>query len=352
MLFTTHLNHPFIKSAFYILGLILIAGCSQNPKVLTTVQMPARVDAMTKVKSMALYELKNDQLLATGKIEALLKSIKDNTGKAYFEIVNRDDMSLIIKELKTSNNALFDDSKIIELGKLAKVDAIVTGTVQKPVLNRESRTETRTESRCAQNDKKGRCTLWLPHNYTVNCTRSESAVNFQIRITSVKTGKIINSNSYSGQRNHDTCGNTRVPSLASLQKNALRDALRDFRRDVAPYKLTLSIKLLDGDDQTSNNSKAQAHLEKGLSFVNTKSPNFRRGCLEFQKGIAQFAHSPSLLYNLGVCQEVEGNLARASEFFKRAENALEKPNKVIAQAVARVNKRENDLKNLKRQQKR
>ncbi len=322
-----------MKGCIIVLVALVLVGCSAPPKAVTQVTLPARVDGMASIKRVGVYEFKNDSLLIRGQVEELLKNAKNKQKEPYFEVLNRDALDLVLKEQGNADSALFDSDQIIELGRLSKAQAIVTGGVQDPILNRTTYQKHETYEICGQR-KKGKCTLWVPRTRVINCTNSESSVRFQVHITDVSTGKQILSKTYSGQQQSDVCDQN-PPSLATLQKGALRSALRDLRHDIAPYDIRLTIELMEFDD-SGMPQKAQTHLDKGVAFINTKHPNVKRGCAEFQKGVSTFGKSPALFYNSGVCQEIQGNLERAADLYTHAEQFLSKPNKLVSKAHRRV----------------
>ncbi len=334
----------FCQLGYLVLGLSVfyLSGCS-TPKVQTSVELPARIDAMSKVKKLGIYRFENDEILIGPKIEQLFKSIVID-GEKYFEVLNRSDLDAIISEQKNANSILFDDDEIVELGQLAKVQTIITGQVQKPILSRSSYSETRSTLVCLEYSQYS-CVNWGVDYYEVTCNHSEAAVAYQLRITNIETGHSVLSKTYQANVNEQTC---RAPSsLQSLQRRVISRTLNELRRDIAPYHIWTTIELMESDkSDLSNNDEAYKQFKKGLAFIDNDHPDIRNGCGAFNQAAAAYGDSAAVYYNLGVCAELESDTASAKIYFEKAHSKLNEPSKLVTQALTRIEDRINSEQQL------
>ncbi len=330
--------------SYLVLGLSVfyLSGCS-TPKVQTSVELPARIDAMSKVKKLGIYRFENDEILIGAKIEQLFKSVVID-GEKYFEVLNRSDLDAIISEQKNANSILFDDDELVELGQLAKVQTIITGQVQKPILTRSSYSETRSNPVCLVylDDS---CVTWGVEYYEVTCNNSEAAVAYQLRITNIETGHSVLSKTYQANVNEQTC--KKPSSLQSLQKRVISRTLEELRRDIAPYRIWTTIELMESDkSDLSENTEAYKQFRKGLAFIDNDHPDIRNGCGAFNQAAAAYGESAAIYYNLGVCAELESDNASAKIYFERAQSKLKEPSGLVTQALTRIDNRINSEQQL------
>jgi len=103
---------------------------------------------------------------------------------------------------------------------------------------------------------------------------------------------------------------------------------------------------MDNDDGIrSGDSKKE--LKSGNEFAANRQMG--RACGLWQSAAKRDPRSPALQYNLGVCEESNGNLAGAMKQFQASEGLLSKPDRRVADAIERVQQRLADAEKLKKQ---
>ena len=334
-----------IKKIGVFLFFLTLFGCS-TPKIQTRVELPAKIPEVSKVKKIGIYDLKNDTILIGAKLEELFRSVQTNN-TPFFEVFNREDLERIIQEQNNASSVLFNEAQVINIGKLAKVEAILTGAVQTAILKQTPYTKTEFRLQCLV-WKNLACQQWVPISYPVHCTKSQSSIAFQIRISDVENGQAILAKTYTGANSDDTCSTP--PSLAQMQQQSIRQALANVRQDIAPYYISVTIELMEKDNSDlSDQKEAQEYFDLGLEFINADTPSIQKGCGYFHQAASRYGESAAIYYNLGVCTEIEGDINKAQSYYLQAEQKLKKPNNLVSKALQNIKKRKADEAALEKQ---
>lgn len=132
-------------------------------------------------------------------------------------------------------------------------------------------------------------------------------------------------------------------SWSELVETAKGSAEGTLRHEVAPSYATFAINLMDSTEGIKS-KKGQKKFESGLEFA--KGNRFDRACELWEEAREFSPDSPSILYNLGVCVEIKGELEQALELYKKADRQLSKPDDRITAALVRIKKAMEDRKKL------
>ena len=143
--------------------------------------------------------------------ELISRLITDKDLMEFIDIINRDQIDLIIDEQKLSHSGLVDESKSIELGKIAGINMMVIGEITQLIINNPQKTvdkntleksvvsSTTTYTDADGNKRK-------KNNYkTVKCTvkkykqTASSKIIGSYQIIDTKTAEILFSNNIEGQ---------------------------------------------------------------------------------------------------------------------------------------------------------
>jgi len=332
--------------------LLLITAACAPPTIKTTALMPARFHDAAKVKEVAVlpFDGRGGAEFAA-EIEGMLASV--NIGdKQYFTLIDRVRIDKLISEMKLSQSALVDPNTAAKVGKLVGAKGIYTGVVTTSDTSDSRYREERT--RCAYNvtkyDKKGRayeeCGRW--ETYTVSCTKRDATFTFTPKLIEVETGRIVYANNISGTASSSVCEDSRAPLAAPFEliDRAKGVAKAQLKRDVSPYYVTFEIKLMDSTDGIAS-KEAEKKFEEGISYA--KGNRFDRACELWGEARILSPNAPSVLYSLGICSEVTGELEQASDLYKKADRAYGKPDDRITSALHRVSEAIQKQKKLKEQ---
>ena len=154
------------------------------------------------------------------------------------------------------------------------------------------------------------------------------------KLGEVATGRIIYARDLSAMTDSSGCDDTRqVQSELVLLETARESVKKEFRRDIAPYYVTLEIKLMDSTDGIES-SAAKDKLKRGIEYAD--KGRMDSACELWGEARIIAPNSYVLIYNLGVCAESRGDLDAAIGLYKQADKMLGKPQDDITMALNRV----------------
>jgi tetratricopeptide (TPR) repeat protein len=139
-----------------------------------------------------------------------------------------------------------------------------------------------------------------------------------------------------------------LANASELIGRAKQFALAKFRKHVAPYYITFEIKLMDSTEGITS-KEAEKKFEQGTDFA--KHNRFDRACELWGEARILSPNSVSILYNLGICSEVTGELEQALDLYNKADKLLNKPDENITQALRRISASVKERKKLQEQMK-
>lgn len=329
----------------------LVAGCAP-PAVKTTALIPAKAHEASLLKEVAVLPFEGpDGKRFAAEIEGVLAGINIG-GRQYFSLVERTKIDRIIEEWRFSQSALMDEKTAARVGRLVGARGIYTGTISLSHSTDNYYTEDRT--RCAQEvakkDYRGReikeCVRW--EKYKVSCTSRVASFAATPRLLDVDTGRIVYANNISAKESASACSDSQkpLPSHAELIGQAKQASLEQFRRDIAPYHVTMTVKLMDSRHGLTS-KEARDRWKQGLNFA--KNDRLDRACELWGEIRTLGEESLSLLYNLGVCSETTGDLDQALDLYRRADRLTTGPDERITAALSRVSRALQDRSRLKDQ---
>lgn len=328
-----------------LFGCLLLTACSP-PWVRTTTLVPAPYHEAARLKHLAVFDIdgRGGSSFAA-ELEAALADVKTE-GRPYFTIFSRSQIDQILDEQDLDFRRGIDVDTAIEVGRLAGVAGIVTGTTNRSLTDtpyREKRTNCLEREAPTTNSSgkkvEGKC-LRSDERHT-HCTKRELALTFTPQIIEVSSGRIVYSRVLRSSQTDAVCGdsNRALASEAKLYGQAKDAVLDTLTHDISPGYATFVFNLMDDDDRIAA-PEALNRFESGLKFA--KNNRLDRACELWQDAAPMAPEAPSLLYNLGVCAEIKGDLDRARDLFVKADHQLSEPHKEVSQAIKRI---ENALAN-------
>jgi tetratricopeptide (TPR) repeat protein len=318
-------------------GFFMLSGCATKIKV--NMLQPAQYHEASLIKTVAVMPFHGPEGRAfAAELEGVLASIGIDD-KRYFTLVDRASIDKTISEMQLSQSGMVDQKTAVRLGKLIGAQGIYTGIVTRNNYDDSSyREERQTCNRYEKKfDKKGReyqgaCLSW--HRYTVNCMKRVANFAVSPKLVEVATGRILYSRDLSAVADSSGCEDTRqvLSELVLLEK--VRETVKnEFRRDIAPYYVSLEIKLMDSTDGIES-SAAKDKLKSGIEYAD--KGRMDSACELWGEARILAPNSYVLLYNLGVCAESRGDLGAALSLYKQADKMLGKPEEDITLALNRV----------------
>lgn len=298
---------------------------------------PAKSPAAAELRRVAILPMSGDESgVVRAELESVLASIDYKDGP-YFEVVSRGELDRVLNEQALGRSAITDSETAAKVGKILGVEGIYLGVVDQTQFSDQPISESR--SRCAQKNKKGGCAAW--REYSVSCTKRNANVRLIPKLIAVETAKVVYSKNFSESRTSQGCNDGKgvLQDHVSMERDAVSAALTAFKEDVAPWRQTISITMLDETDGLST-SAAEDQFEGALEFM--KAGRSDRACKTFRQLESGGERTPDLLYNLAICNEIEGNVVDALAYCHKADAAVLEPNELINQCLERMQKRTTD----------
>lgn len=244
----------------------------------------------------------------------------------------------------------------VQLGRKLGVKVVMTGLISTAAVT--SSDFTRTESVCLKSKGLFKCEQAAPR--TVQCTKYSGQYTVTPKAVRVADSALIYSETLSAQDSFTTCGGQvqaetvqemfsglgalvgRGPStpVRAASPEELLDRMRakvveQIRQHIVPYNKTVTVTFRDETNQLSK--PAQANLKNALDFA--QAGRLDRACSILETMMDDSTReNVTLLYNLGVCQEVllPEDPSAALEYYAKADQLLTKPDKLVSAAYLRT----------------
>jgi len=323
--------------ALSIILFTLLTGCTTKIKI--NMLQPAEYHQASLTKTVAVLPFSGPGGREfAAEIEGALasKSIDD---KQYFTLVDRASIDTIMSEQQFSQSALIDQATAAKIGKIVGAQGIYSGAVTaakvKDSIYKEKRKEC--EQHEIKHDKKGnesegKCIRW--RHYSVSCIKRDAHFSVTPKLIDVSTAKILYSRNLSKSATSSGCEDKSPPKdEQELLENVREEVKKQFLKDVAPYYVSVEIKLMDSKDQIES-SDAKDKLNQGIEFAG--KGRMDNACEMWEQARIAAPNSPAILYNLAVCAESRGDADVALNLYKKAENLIGKQDADITLALSRV----------------
>ena len=341
-------------AAIATLGAALaLAGClatSKGPTASVQVYTAPVAPQVAAVRSIAVLPFEQDRGEAfTRSVETSIASAtlidKNQNRQSSMKVVGTDHTRNLSRG---SGQANFVGDTTRQLG----VDAVLAGEVVTAASTSEPWSRTRSE--CAsyktEKDKKGKdvttCANW--RDVPVACVKNVGAVSINYRLVAAdgqalmrKTintsdtdfacdGKRVRPPNASGFRS-DPGGP--VTSPAELLRRAFDQAAQQVRDHIAPSQKTIQVEWLS-DTAGIKNTVAKEKFEGALKFAGAGRPD--RACEAMREIYVGEQQSMALHHNVGLCDEIDGQVDAALKKYQIADKMLRAPNPAISASLARV----------------
>jgi hypothetical protein len=259
-----------------------------------------------------------------------------------------------------------------KIGQLLGVKAVYAGEVTKA--SADSTYDRSRSTECEQYDHvKKKCIK--EKKIVTRCEGREGQLVLNVKLIDVLLSTVVYSGTFSGASNSEDCFNDDVTgepkrqriteevlyhvgdilfsSLFSDDSKAEKTelemahlrAVNSLVEAVSPHYFPIQIELMDpGKGITSK--EARAKMSAGLDAARLKQ--VETSCVLFAEAGTLQPDAPSLLFNLGVCEEVKGHLKEAQAQYRRAGMLFGTSNRWIDAALNRIEKRIFDKETLSR----
>ena len=210
----------------------------------------------------------------------------------------------------------------------APTDALVTGTVRNSV---EEVPVIEKRKRCTEYDPadKKKCTKEI--DVDIRCRRRTATVATTVRLVVINDGSIRYTRPLNARDQVTYCPDRSAPqSVEDYFTAAIRSQVRTIRSDLAPRDYSLDVRV---DESTKGLTKpAQAAFKAAVRLTKT-DPN---GACAARETLTRDAEpTAALAFNLGLCEEMQGDLDAAVDWYGEAQRQGLR-SKAVPDALARI----------------
>lgn len=168
------------------------------------------------------------------------------------------------------------------------------------------------------------------------CTRRRAEFSLSVRLADAANKRVVYSDVISRSAMEEACqGDSRNVSEVGVMIGRLyTEAMQLVKNVITPTTMEIPLVLKSPDDAISK-SEDSSRFENAIRFA--EQNRLDRACDMFRELLDSYrSSSVALNYNLGFCEEASGNLWEADENYRRADKLTNEPDKMLADAMARV----------------
>ena len=260
-------------------------------------------------------------------------------GKPVFRVGDRTTVTARYQEIERSQSGKVKHAKGTVMLKDIGVDAIYTGSVERP--NVEQNNARTTKRVCVERDKRNNaaallglnCKAWA--DQVVNCQKRTATYAFNARLTMVADGRVLMSRRFDYVLPADSCANEQVAQLSNehLLEGARQGAISQFRQAISYTEMKLKVEMFPADSKIPNKAMRVSYAD-GLAFA--KEKRMDRACVIWERATSVSEAPLPLLFALGVCKESDGDMAGAHALYTQADQMLSRPDKKVSAALERT----------------
>jgi tetratricopeptide (TPR) repeat protein len=283
---------------------LVFIGCGEKTEITFTYDRPAQYDIPPKVRRIAIVEFggKEGTEKKWGEIASdVLSSALDEYNKKFhrYQLVDRKRSAAIMDE-RDFQMSVVDTDSAVKFGKIAKVDAMIYGTVY-----------------VTQSEKVEETKIPIPSGYsvrfeTVKSTRYLSTAAITFTMDDVQTSKTICAvtvtRKYDSKDKEDKDEHKKDKGhLAAITQRLIEQCVEEFLQKISPHEETVTIRLEKGK------SKA---VKNGNNFA--KEGEYNDAITMYKAGLSEKPDDYGAMFNIGVCHEALGELTEAHKWYDKA----------------------------------
>lgn len=302
-----------------------LTACITNPSVQVPMTQAPEVAEAAAYRSIAVARFSGQagDVLAASLESSMMNAKMQN--KPVYRAVER----------LPANRALSggDVRSLVTAAKAQNADALLTGEVLRSDVQDVRSTKEEFVCTSWENSKKLIKKCLSSYNKQVSCIDRIASLNVNMRLIDVKTGAQVYGESIAKSTNSKGCGEERVDDASTLIGKLHYQVVQDVMAKLVPHERTVSLTLMPAD-KYEGSAGSKERFAGAVQFA--QEQRMDRACETFRDLYSSDTDSVALSYNLGVCEEAEGHLARASELYAAADRLSTSPNKLVNEALVRV----------------
>lgn len=300
---------------------LVLAGCASKVRF-TTIVPPEKLKV--PFRRIAVLDFRGDRY---GQFRSILEgelSSVDVKGKKYFTVVDRESIGKLLKEMVVQKE-YGSEGEAADIGRILKVDVVVTGSVLTKDVARNS--FYKTVEKCVDKKCKKRV------DERIYCRRKKAVFMFTPKVIEVETARIVYSGNYRAVKEVEWCQGSGgdFPTNAELMAEAMQQAARDFVKDISPHEIVVeaAFKKYKGKYEICE-KKVDAAIKFAISGDVTRALDLLYEALRLDTS------SPEIYYDMALCYEVMGDYKNAKYYYRAAKMLLVEPDMDIIEALKRV----------------
>ncbi len=324
----------------------LLVSCA-SVQVSRIVLLPAKEDAMVDAQRIAISDVivKSElggyrNFAATERLETFISRV-EVAGEPRFKLVERGRLAAVLQEQGLSEDGLTDSSTAARVGKLVGADTIILAKLDiKGPLQEDSRGEINCRAYTYDMDfypKSVRIDTAAAFSKAYNAYHKVSKCDGQATVVS-KHSSLYSKPSIVGAfaaslAKYVSVESSLLPNSSASDLEADHDGvfdtlfahiLKQYRRDIAPYKAVISFTMMDADKGKKDlPASSMEELRNALNLVeHGGTGGFGRACNVIDQLLAKHNNAVVLLFNSGVCAEVVGDLGKSLALYQKAEELI------------------------------
>lgn len=327
---SVYLKKKICVGFMYLCAVVMLSnlfGCATT--VQTSKQIPARYAEAAELRRVASLGFKGShyESQVNAAFETMLVNHQYN-GQPYFTVADRTRTKELMGEMKRSLSGEVDSSTAIKFGKKIGVQGIYFGDIT--TLDFNTHYVQSNQQYCMRQGRK-KCKEW--GNRPVNCSERTASITLVPRLINVETGQVVYREQYIGKASSMACPGYSSKDDQTLLTEALQFTISNIRGDIAPTTSLVSVKLMD--EPSNLDAQETEQFASGLEF--SKGARMDRAC-EIWRALNQRVTSRdnALLFNVAVCEELDGNLDQALKLYTLVDRRLTIPDTNVSQALNRI----------------
>jgi tetratricopeptide (TPR) repeat protein len=284
-------------------GGLLAVGCDSPLTIRVRCERPPKYEVPMSIRKVAIVEFGvkdgTEKKWGESAADTLAAAIHKNRRKYNrYTLVDRKRVSALMDE-RDFQRVVNNTGSAIELGKIARVDGMIYGSVI--VIANETHEMLHIPTGVAG-------TVSIP------VTNLVSAVTINFTMDDVQTSKTICSTTirrrFDSRKSEDKdaygdCGK----NIGAITQRLIEDCVYEFLGEISQHDVNFKVELDKGNDWDK-------FVEHGNVFV--KEGDYDDAMAYYRKALDKDAEDRAAAFNMGICYEAKGDLRKAETFYTRA----------------------------------
>ncbi len=339
------------------LSLLLMMGCAQRIIIDSNMLVPPDHPEGGQYRKIAVMPLEGPQGEETADLVGKALSAVSARGTNVFTVTDfRKLKDISAEQYERVMHPPLDPDVYSKVARLLGVEAVYSGSVVTAWA--DNRYDRSRSTECADYDYfNDKCKD--ERKIVTRCKISEGKFELKLDLIDVKTSGILFSNVFPGESRTENCSKEDVTgdstglrifdellhrvttgdSSAENKRNldaARQRAIHSLIVDISPSFVPVQLELM-GPGKDVKSREAREKMSDGIEAVRHKQ--IERACSLFAEAEKIQLDAASVLFNLGVCSEIEERYEAARIRYQKAEALTAKEDAVVNTALARIEKR-------------